>query len=143
MLVIDILTFATTEMPPAQTKEARAAEDETAGLVLSMMARPESSAARLVASGIAPPLGMTQTGMPPIASAPDDILRTARRTLLEQIAQSANQGLVEPVRLLDHVAEPLSPPTPLSATVETMPPDDMAPGTESRLIKVLPLTISG
>lgn len=139
MLVIDILTFATTEMPPPRTKEARAAEDETAGLVRPMMARPESSAARLVASGIAPPLGMTQTGLPPIAPATDDMLRTARRTLLEQIAQSANQGLVEPVGLLNHVAEPWSPPTPLSATVETMPPDDMAPGTVSRLIKVLPL----
>jgi hypothetical protein len=138
MLVIDILTLAIPEPLPAQSRRARAKADGSAGLIPSTMTRPVSSAARWVASGIVPPPATTEVAVPPVAPVPDDMLWTARRTLLEQIAHSANHGLVEPLRAHGHDAEPPAPPTPPTAAAETITSDGMETGSEARLTKVLP-----
>jgi hypothetical protein len=136
MLVVDILTSAPAETPPAT-------EAVNSGVALQTMARSESAAARLLATRMDPPPVMTEGGAAPTPLMPDDRLLAVRRTLLEQIAQSSAQGLVQPAPSRDTVGEPWSPPTPLAAIVEPVAPEGTSVVLNTPLAEVLTLGLGG
>lgn len=128
MLVVDILASLPAETPPAPLTQTPATE---AGSLA--MAKPTSAAARWMTSRIGPPPVMTERDASPVTPQPDDRLLAVRRTLLEQIAQSSNQGLVEPARPRHPVGNPSLSPSPLAVTAEPVSTEETATAQEAPL----------
>jgi hypothetical protein len=140
MLVLDILAPGTAEHSAARRLQAPLAEGATVDLREPWEARAESSAARLVASRLAP-LSATNKTSAPLGL--EDALPAVRRSLLAQIAQSANQGLVQPLRTPDLGNMTRPPQRPLATAIEIVPSDGMATGAEPPLTESLPLATLG
>ncbi|MFU8776462.1 MAG: hypothetical protein ACNA7M_02160 [Roseovarius sp.] len=143
MLVIDILAVAPVERPPVDLTPDPATRGGYLALSQRLTARPETSAARLVASRMGTPEAVTQTSPSPAPPVQADMLLSVRRRLLEQIAESFNEGLVQPAPPRDGVGEPWLPIVSLATPAESGLPNKVANISDAPVAAALPLERGG
>lgn len=127
MLVIDILADAQATEPPEPQAGHPAYPAQFDGARSSLPVPPESVAARLVTSALAEEVEIATPA--PSVSPPmqEETLSAMRSLLLEQIAQSANQAVLQPVRPREIARGTAPPDVPLAPSGKSTPANKTSP----------------